>query len=305
MYHDSVYSGHIPVSVDTTSEGGVPTIAHYIKKIFLVSDNDAFNRLYDFVGQRGVNSKLKAKGYNVRIIHRLSRAGTPDQNRHTEPVYFADRDSILFRQPMLVNDSVIVHKKVLRGKGYYQNGQLIRKPFDMSYRNNFPLPDQHEMLKALIFPESVPAHERFNLTSDDKSFVLKYMSQLPPETLYPPYYKDKQYTDAYSKFLLWGADTVRTSSNIRIFNKVGLAYGFVVDNAYIVDFDAGVEFMLSAVIYVNKDGIYNDDHYEYNEIGFPFMRDLGRLIYDYEKTRHRPRQPDLSAFRFEYDFKRD
>ncbi len=36
---------------DPTTEDGRPTVAHYIKKILLVSDNDAFNRLYEFLGQ--------------------------------------------------------------------------------------------------------------------------------------------------------------------------------------------------------------------------------------------------------------
>jgi hypothetical protein len=43
------------VTEDSTSENGLPTIAHYIKKILLVSDNDAFNRLYEFMGRCDIN----------------------------------------------------------------------------------------------------------------------------------------------------------------------------------------------------------------------------------------------------------
>ena len=60
-------------------------------------------------------------------------------------------------------------------------------------------------------------------------------------------------------------------NHIRVFNKVGVAYGYVIDNAYIVDLEAGVEFMLSAIIYTNEDGIFNDDKYEYETIALPFM----------------------------------
>jgi len=301
IYHDSVYSGQLWARADTTTEGGVPSIAHYSKKIFVVSDNDAFNRLYEWVGQREANQVLQQKGYNIRLLHRLDRRLSPDQNRHTEAVHFANRDSIIFTQPMLVNDSIKVNKKITKGRGYYEKNVLIKKPFNMSYRNSFPLPDQHEILKATIFPESVPTSKRFNLTPDDRRFVLQYMSQLPTETLYPPYYKDTLYTDAYCKYLLYGNDTSRIPNNIRIFNKVGYAYGFVIDNAYIVDFEAGVEFMLSAVIYTNKDGIFNDDKYEYRTVAFPFMKNLGQLIYDYEKSRVKKFKPDLSEFRLEYE----
>lgn len=305
IFFDSVYSGQRWARVDTTAEGGVPTIAHYSKKILIASDNVAFNRLYEWLGQRESNERLWKKGYHARILHRLDRRLSPDENRHTEPVRFAVRDSILYQQPMLVNDSIVVNQKVTKGKGYYEKGALIRKPFDMSYRNYFHLPDQHDMLKVIVFPNSVPEKSRFNLTNDDRAFVLKHMSQLPTETLYPAYYKDSTYTDAYAKALLYGADTTRIPDHIRIFNKIGTAYGFVIDNAYIVDFNEDIEFLLSAVIYTNKDEIFNDDKYEYETVAQPFMKNLGQLIYDYERSRVKKFKPNLAEFKFEYDLKRE
>jgi hypothetical protein len=65
----------------------------------------------------------------------------------------------------------------------------------------------------------------------------------------------------------------------------------------VVDFDAGIEFLLTAVLQVNADQIYNDDAYEYEEIGRPFLTRLGRAVYEYELRRERPRRPDLSRFR--------
>ena len=47
----------------------------------------------------------------------------------------------------------------------------------------------------------------------------------------------------------------------------------------------GVEFLLSAVLYVNADGVLNDDKYEYDSIGFPFLRDLGCRIHEAECRR--------------------
>ncbi len=304
MYHDSVYAGQRWSRVDTTAEGGVSSIAHYAKKIFVVSDNDAFNRLYEWVGQHSANQQLRQKGYSIRLLHRLDRRLTPDENRHTEAVRFTYGDSVVYEQRMLVSDSIIVKEKIVKGRGYYEKGVLIRKPFNMTYRNLFPLPSQHEMLKAIIFPEAVPVSSRFNISADDRNFVLQYMSQLPTETLYPPYYKDTAYSEAYSKFLFYGSDTTNIPSNIRIFNKVGNAYGYVIDNAYIIDFDTGIEFLLSAVIYANKDEIFNDDKYEYKTVAFPFMKNLGQLIYDYEKTRFKRFKPDLSEFKIGYDMKR-
>jgi len=58
MFHDSVYSGQRSVYRDTTAKDGLPSIAHYSKKILVVSDNDAYNALYEFVGQAAVNEIL-------------------------------------------------------------------------------------------------------------------------------------------------------------------------------------------------------------------------------------------------------
>ena len=44
---------------DSTAANGLPSLAHYVKKIFLVSDNDASNRLYEFVGQQALNVGLR------------------------------------------------------------------------------------------------------------------------------------------------------------------------------------------------------------------------------------------------------
>jgi hypothetical protein len=302
MYNDSMYSGQVSVKKDTTAENDQPTIAHYAKKILIVSDNDAFNRLYEFVGQKATNEILKSKGYNIRILHRLERPLTPDQNRHTEAVRFVKGESLIYSQPMLVNeDSIRVPRKIFKGIGYEKNGVIISKPFDFTYKNSYPLQEQQEILKAILFPEAIDPKRHFQISESDRQFVLKYMSQLPRESKYPPYYRDPNLYDAYCKFLMFGESKKTIFSNIRIFNKVGDAYGYLIDNAYIVDYKNGVEFMLSAVINTNTDAIYNDGKYEYKKIGYPFMKNIGQRIYKYELKRKRNQKADLSYLRINYD----
>jgi hypothetical protein len=186
-----------------------------------------------------------------------------------------------------------------------REGQLVNEPFEFTYSNYFALDDQHRFLRTLLFPESVPPKDRFDLTADDYRFLRQYLSQLPTETRHPAY-RAPDYWPTYCKFLLFGSerDTVPPPS-VRVFNKVGDAYGYLLDNAYIVDFEQGIEFLLTAVIHVNENGIFNDDRYEYETIGFPFMKHLGEAIYDYERQRPRPRKPDLSAFRMSYNAKNE
>jgi hypothetical protein len=85
-----------------------------------------------------------------------------------------------------------------------------------------------------------------------------------------------------------------------LFNKVGLAYGYVIDVAYVVDFEKRIEFFLSAVIDVNLNEIYMDDNYAYDSLAFPFFAELGKAVYNYELNRERIYYPDLKRFKFDY-----
>lgn len=302
MLTDSAFSGQAPALVDTTAPSGLPSIAHYIKKILLVSDNDAYNRLYEFIGQKEIGNKLKAKGYDdSKIIHRLSLFLTDEENRHTNPIHFMNNDSLIYAQPAAYNASDrLPGDPIHKGKGYMKDGKLISEPMDFSGKNFFPLDEMQMVLRAVMFPEHVERQKTFDLTETDYRFIYQYMSQLPSESDYPEYNTDKYY-DAYSKFLMYGDDKRPIPKNIRIFNKIGQSYGYLIDNAYIIDLENNVEFMLSAVIHTNQNEIYNDNEYEYEEIGYPFMKQLGRLIYDYELKRNRPYPPDLTNYKVAYD----
>ena len=58
--------------------------------------------------------------------------------------------------------------------------------------------------------------------------------------------------------------------------------------------------MLSAVIYVNRDQVLNDDKYEYDEIGYPFFKEIGEIIYEYDRNRKRNYKPKLNSFKITY-----
>lgn len=296
-------------TTDSTAANGLPSMAHYIKKIFVVSDNDAFNRLYEYLGQEYLTRRLWEKGYNdTRIIHRLSAPGfNQESNRLTNPVSFyktarSTRDltseTLLYHQGEVyskVNPPFML-KDELQGTGYINGaGELIQEPFDFRQRNFFSLRNLHDMVRAVMFPDDVPEQQKFRLTDDDYAFVRQCMSMLPRESDYPTY-PEKDYPDGYVKFLMFGDTEERIPDYIRIYNKVGNAYGYLTDAAYIVDYQNQVEFLLAATIHVNDDGIFNDGKYEYKEIGYPFLANLGKVIYDYELRRYRKNKPVLNRY---------
>ena len=299
MMTENGYPGQRAIYNDPSTEDGRPTIAHYVKQIFLVSDNEAANRLYEFLGQEYLNNTLHKMGYDsVQIVHRLNISLTEDQNRHTNPVKFYDATSkLIYQQPLVKSNLLYQSRKTFLGKGYYSGNKLVNQPFDFSKKNRLSLPDLHSILTSIIFPGAISDKLRFNLTEDDYNLLYKYMSMKPRESKFPEY--DSTYSDAYSKFLMYGGKGTM-DDDIRSFNKEGDAYGFLTDAAYIVDFKNNVEFLLSATIYCNSDEIFNDDHYDYDTVGLPFLKNLGRVIYEYELKRTKKNIPDLTRFKFDY-----
>ncbi|HEY1023791.1 MAG TPA: serine hydrolase [Sphingobacteriaceae bacterium] len=304
MVTDSAFKGQTRVTKDPSSETALPSIEHYIKKILLVSDNDAFNRLFEFVGREEINAKLRNNGLTEsRILNRLAIGDGGIAAKNTNPVRFFNGKKLVYTKPALfdVNDYPLELKNLIRGNAYMDaNDSLVRKPYSFEDKNVFSIADQQELMKKLLFPEAYPQKQRFNLTDDDYSFMYKYMSMYPTESTFPEY-DPKEFWTTHSKFLFFGADkNTVPDPDIRVFNKYGDSYGYVIDNAYIVDFKNGVEFLLTAVVQSNEDGIYNDGKYEYETVCYPFMKNLGQVLYRYELQRKKEHRPDLSKFRFNY-----
>jgi hypothetical protein len=312
MITEAAYSGQTEVYNDPTAADGRPTIEHYIKKILLTSDNDAFNRLYEFLGQEYINNTLQKMDYgDVQIIHRLDISLTEDENRHANPVRFYaappaspgwPKDTVgnlIYEKPLIASKLMYARRDTKMGKGFYRSGELVNEPFDFSKKNRMTLTTLHNIVRSIMFPKAVSRKQRFKLKEDDYNFLRKYMSMTPPESGIPVY-KTEEYWHHYVKYFYYGAEKDSTQGDLRIFNKVGMAYGFLIDAAYIIDPKNGVEFMLSAVLHCNSDEIFNDNKYEYDTEGYPFMKDLGRLIYQHELNRKKQYPPDLDEFRFDY-----
>ena len=302
MLTDSVRPSQLPAWSDSSAENGLPSIGQYIKKILLVSDNDASNRLYELLGMDYINRKLSEKGLaNTVITQRLSFPISPEENRQFNPIRFVDKaGKTILEIPARQSDSAYVvpgYPKL--GKAYYRNDTLIQGGMDFSYKNKFSLTDLHGVVQRTIFPEAFVGMERFNLNEEHRNFVLKYMSMLPRESSFPTY-DTTEFYDGYSKFFKFGADKAPIPARFRLFNKTGWSYGHLIDGGYFVDFETGVEFMVAAIVYVNEDEVLNDDKYEIGAVGLPFFAELGEYLYQRELKRKKQLLPDLSRFKLSY-----
>jgi hypothetical protein len=292
----------LEIKTDSSAASVLPSIAHYIKKILLVSDNEAYNRLYEFLGQRPFNESMAKKGFQgVRLTHRLQTPLPRLENQYTNPIQLIDASGkLLYQQSEAFNDKpYAANKPILLGKGTMNDAGLVEnRPLDFSLKNAYPLQAQHLFLQRLMLPEAFPKKDQLNLSKEDYQFLYRYMSMYPTESKEPTYQEEFA---TFCKFLYYGSEkNALLNPSIRIFNKVGDAYGFLLDNAYVVDFDNRVEFIVTAVLLCNEDEIFNDEKYDYDSIGFPFYKNLGEVIYEYELKRPKKHLPDLSHLRFDY-----
>ena len=273
-------NGEILVKRDSTHSQGILTINHLIKKIFLVSDDNAYNYLFDFLGTDYINKELTQRGLSKTRLYHKFLFGADNINTWGY-TFLNENQKIIYHQPSI---SALVDLKpnnlkgILKGIGHIKSDSLLLKPMNFERKNRISIRDLEGILKRIIFPEAFSEKELFNLTKTDYKFLRYWMSRTTLESNYPDYNDDKHW-DSYCKFFIYGDQKGAMIPEIRIFNKVGQAYGTLTDVAYIKDEKNKIEFFLTATILVNENMIYNDDIYEYDEIGIPFLAALGRSVH--------------------------
>ena len=249
----------------------ITSLRKEITKIFAVSDNDAYNRLFEWLGQEEIDRRLKNWGMtNTRIIHRLSTPNSGDSI--TRKVMFRTdglNQRVYDSKLNVIPKPLAGINKTSLGTGYMMADSLVVSPMDFSNKNFMALTDLHLLMTQLM---ATTTPSKLKITASDKEFLKDVMSASPKSKGYD----EAHYPDNYVKFLIKGDSVFNENNSIIIYNKVGQAYGFLTDCSYVLDKKSGKGFIMTATILVNSDGIFNDDHYEYDEVGFPFMGALGR-----------------------------
>lgn len=272
-----------PAAAETES------VARAIRRMFVVSENDPYNRLYELLGQDRIHARLGDIGCPMsRIISRIAQC-SPADNRSTGAVDFVDpegRTRARIDADVTPIERRFPHGRALKGRAWVERGKAIPGPHDFSTTNFMPLDEAHRMLIALVLPEAVAPEQRFRLDASAHDYLRQCMGMLPAECA-DPVYDAGDFPASYSKYLLGGSGLAALPPGVRSFNKVGRSYGYLADCAYISDTARGAEFFLSASIYVNEDDVLNDGKYEYRETGWPFFAALGRAALEVDVARAR------------------
>ncbi|MDX2171484.1 MAG: serine hydrolase [Bacteroidota bacterium] len=305
MFTDSAHACQARFAVDTTSENKYPSVAHHIKKMLLVSDNNSYSRIFEFLTPKYIQPRLAELGYpNTRIVHRFDAHCRGEANLYFNQIRFFDKDlKLVYTQKP---DSLLERFKNPLGDIFVgrdiknKKGRVISQKKDFSKSNYMPLTTIHSVLQRLIFQTYLPENKKYNITKDDWQFLVKHLGMMPRETQYPNYNK-RIYYDSFKKYFIYGSKVSTINKDtLRIFNIVGQAYGYVVDCAYIINPKTKTEFMLSAVLYCNEKNSFGTGSYEINSVGMPYLKELSLAIYDLERNRKKKHKPDLTEFNFSF-----
>ncbi|MCX5690666.1 MAG: serine hydrolase [Planctomycetota bacterium] len=275
-----LFSGDTSQSADESNVfGGSITVNHEIRKILLVSDNRAFNRLYDVVGRDLINARMHAAGLaSVSITHRLSESRPiPDQAATAAVTVHTARGDAQIPARVGVMPLMNQGPGLLVGSGFIKGDKPVMEPMDFAARNAVSLIDLQNALAMVVRPDIDLGLPGFTLSEQDRARLIGAMTQYPAQSA-NPIYTAADHPDHYCKFFLPGLREWRPGHPLLVLNKVGQAYGFTIDNAYIEDLTTGEAFFLAATIYTNQDGILNDDTYEYTALAEPFMSELAREV---------------------------
>ena len=298
----SVVPCQTSVRVDSNFPDIYTTLGSYISKALIVSNNDAYNRLYDFTGQKYILKCLRKKGLKkARIIHWFAACDSAYERKSNDLYFYDKKGEVIYHRPSTLNKKKIKKpiKNMAVGKANYDfNQNLINHPKDFSNKNYFSLDDITSVLTRIVFPGNFTHRKRFKLKDADYEFLLRNLVWQPSESNIHAIKDSPAFYNSMTNYFIYGHDKKAfIDTNVQIFNIVGQAYGFLTDCAYIVDFSKNIEFFLSATIYVNEDQVLNDDVYEYNSTGFPFFKNVGLLFYNYEIQRKRTNTANLDYFK--------
>ena len=276
-----------PVSGEWDDEPLADTFARGIDRTFAVSENRPYNRWYELLGGEHIHRRLAELGYpQVRLIARLGSSDI-EANRRNGGGALLSADGRKLRRFPAATARVrrFPFGRVLSGEGWQNDdGSVTRGPHDFSHANFLPLADSLRMLQAFVSPESVPATQRWRIDGAVRARLLRALALRPREST-SPLYPEAEHPDGYARWFFVGDGTARYPDGLSVSGKSGMAYGALSEVVYVVDRDSGVECMLAASIRVNADGILNDDRYEYDTIGIPFMAAWSRAVLDVERAK--------------------
>ncbi len=280
--HRDVHCGNMTY-VDR-SESGTIDFKEMIRELIVVSDNHYFNTLFHYLTPTVIREKLQKKGLNSTKIYRCFNGCEFPGSLLTNGLHITDNElrKTHYQAPSRMDLSefsaayVYDSTKLLGSKHEYRR-DIVPGPFDFNYNLDFPLDELHETMVRLVFPGQFDEEQQWHIRAEDRDFLMKSLREVPSDLRKSQYTETKHYPDNVFKYIVKG-DNNPAYDHVISYSKIGISYGFVTETAYVVDTKRGIEYVLTASIYVNANDVVNDGIYEYEAIARPALAQFGQLI---------------------------
>ena len=257
----------------------ITSFQNLIADVFLVSDNSASNILIDFIGYNYFNDEMENAGFDKTY---LNHKFNPDPYVNST-WQILDLDNNIISS---INDNQKIIKAdektngLEKGERRYFKGEILDESLNFSEKNRSSITDMHNLIKYIFYPEIFDRANTFNLNVEDYDFLRYWMSRFTYEDIGEKFIGNEKFFETYNKFFIHGDEQSVLNEQIRVYNKIGQAYGTSIDNGLIKNYQDNIEFILTATIYTNKNKVINDNEYEYDDIAVPFLAKLSRAIYN-------------------------
>jgi len=253
--------------------GGGTTVANLVVGALVMSDNDANNDLFDLAGHDGLHERMWRLGLSsVRMRHRLGTSAGDDGRTPTRIELLTRGETVVLpvREPRVdlgKNDQ----NGVQVGESHLSRGRLVNEPMSFEDKNRVSLSDLQELMIGIMRPDLRPAGGP-RLGPQERALLLDALSSMPSSR------GARAAADREHKPFLEGIERVVPRASLTLASKSGRAYGFFVENAYVLDARTGRSFFLTATMYANANGRLNDDDYRYDDLASPVFAALGELV---------------------------
>lgn len=257
-----------------------PTFRQLLRETMIMSSNPGYNFFYNFLGREAFNTRISELGYErINLRNRFYLPCPENEQSLFGGIRFYAADgtekyaiNCVASKGNWLNSEEWPH---LAGTKHKENGKWVNGPKSYLNGNYVSLGEAHEMMISLMNTDS----DAYTIDAEIRQVLIDALGSFPRElksTHFPG-----PYPDHYYKFFLDPSVMNTSDGELRIYNKVGIASGFISDVSFFHNRSTGLKFYLSAAMMPKKDGIPDNGKYDYYSIGIPVFRKIGAMIYTY------------------------
>lgn len=247
-----------------------PTLDILYREMLIMSNNDAYNFFYDFVGPTYFNKRMTELGLSNIILRNRFYAGCAGEKAklHGGISFMKDSANVKYAigcQTDSLQDKV---QSIYLNEGAAKSNNLVS------------LYSLHQLMKKLFYPATSNSVPALNISETNLNYFKQTIASYPKSI--PEY---SSYPNHYHKYLIPPDLINNQDSSIKIYSKNGNAGGYISDIMYFTDEKNKVKYFLSVSMYNASNKYYYRRRAYYTSPGIDFFRQLSKVLYNYEKEK--------------------